>query len=176
MSRVHHSVQESPRRPTIGLAALAVLVMATFARAEDWPQWRGLHRDAIWNETGLLQSFPPEGLKVLWRVPIGPGFSSPCVVQGKVYVTDSLVTRTNARENVHCLDAATGKPIWTHPYDVEYPEYGADPAHPFGPVATPVVANGKIYTLGRMSHLLCLDALKGRDKLPGYDVQTLLHY
>jgi outer membrane protein assembly factor BamB len=59
------------------------------------------------------------------------------------------------------LEAATGKAIWTHTYDVVYPEYGADPDHPFGPAATPVVADGKIYTLGRMSHLLCLDARTG---------------
>lgn len=83
-------------------------------------------------------------------------------MQGRVYVTDSHVTRTNARENVHCRNAATGKAIWTHTYDVVYPEYGADPAHPFGPAATPVVASGKIYSLERMSHLLCLDALTGR--------------
>ena len=139
-----------------------MLCSATAAAAEDWPQWRGLRRDGIWRETGILQSFPPGGLKILWRVPVGVGFSSPVVAQGKVYVTDSHVTRTNARENVRCIETATGKAIWTHTYDVVYPEYGSDPAHPFCPVATPIVASGKIYTLGRMSHLLCLDALTGR--------------
>jgi outer membrane protein assembly factor BamB len=111
---------------------------------------------------GILQSFPSDGLKILWRVPVGVGFSSPVVAQGKVYVTDSHVTRSTMRENVRCLDTVAGKPIWTHTYDVVYPEYGADPEHPFGPVATPVVAGGKIYTFGRMSHLLCLDAATGR--------------
>src|ERR1043165_7155305 len=107
-----------------GLIALCSLGMA---RAEDWPQWRGPLRDGVWHETNILQSFPPEGLKILWRVPVGTGFSSPVVVQGKVYVTDSHVTRTNAQENVRCLDAASGKTIWVHKYDVVYPEYGADP-------------------------------------------------
>lgn len=145
-----------------GLVILVAVSLAGTVRAEDWPQWRGLHRDGVWHETGILQSFPPEGLKVLWRVPVGVGFSSPVVVQGRVYVTDSHVTRTSARENVLCLDAATGRRIWTHTYDVVYPEYGADPDHPFGPAATPVVADGKIYTYGRMSHLICLDAMTGR--------------
>jgi outer membrane protein assembly factor BamB len=139
-------------------------------RAEDWPQWRGLHRDGVWRETGILESFPPDGLKVLWRVPAGVGFSSPCVVQNKVYLTDSNVTRINARENVRCLNAATGETIWIQSYDVVYPEYGADPDHPFGPIATPVIAGGKIYTYGRMSDLLCLDASTGhvlwRHELP----------
>ena len=146
----------------IGIIAAGVaLCLVAASRADDWPQWRGPHRDAVWHETGILQSFPPEGLKILWRVPVGVGFSSPCVVQDRVYVTDSQVTRTNARENVRCMDAATGKTIWVHTYDVVYPEYGADPDHPFGPVATPVIADGKIYTYGRMSDLFCLDAITG---------------
>ena len=144
------------------IAVSMALCFAVLSRAEDWPQWRGPRRDGVWRETGILQSIPPEGLKILWRVPVGTGFSSPCVVQNKVYVTDSNVTRTNARENVLCLDVATGKSIWTYTYDVVYPEYGADPDHPFGPVATPVIADGKIYAFGRMSHLFCLDAVTGR--------------
>jgi outer membrane protein assembly factor BamB len=157
----HHRSSTS----VLGIRTISAILSVGFAvllRAEDWPQWRGLDRDGVWHETGILQSFPPGGLKVLWRVPVGTGFSSPVVAQGRVYVTDSHVTRTNVHEHVRCLDAATGQAIWTHKYAVVYPEYGADPAHPFGPVATPVVAQGKIYTLGRMSHLLCLDALNGR--------------
>jgi outer membrane protein assembly factor BamB len=99
---------------------------------------------------------------VLWRAPVGVGFSSPCVAQGRVYVTDSQVTHSSTRENIHCLDAATGKPLWIHTYDVVYPEWGANPDHPFGPHATPVIADGKVYTLGRVSDLLCLDAITGR--------------
>src|SRR5262245_38819427 len=159
-------LKDPPRSmPLCRIRVLAVIPLFGFAailRAEDWPQWRGPHRDGVWHETNILQSFPAEGLKVLWRVPVGTGFSSPVVAQGRVYVTDSHVTRTNAHENVRCLSAATGQSIWLHKYEVTYPEYGADPAHAFGPVATPVVAHGKIYTLGRMSRLLCLDALTGR--------------
>jgi outer membrane protein assembly factor BamB len=148
-----------PKRIIIILFPIA---LALVSRAEDWPQWRGPRRDGVWHETGILQSFPPDGLKILWRVPVGVGFSSPVVAQNKVYVTDSYVTRTNARENVRCFDAATGKTNWVHSYNVVYPEYGADPDHPFGPVATPVVADGKIFNYGRISDLLCLDAVTGR--------------
>lgn len=132
--------------------------------ADDWPQWRGAERDGVWRETGIIQSIPAEGLKVPWRIPIGFGFSSPVIVGGKVYVTDSLVTRTNAQEIVRCLDAGTGKQVWIHRYDVVYPEYGANPDHPFGPIATPVVTGGNIYTYGRMCDLACLDAANGRVK------------
>jgi outer membrane protein assembly factor BamB len=144
------------------IAAAIAFSLAAEASAEDWPQWRGPRRDSTWNETGLVESFPPEGPPVLWRVPAGTGFSSPCIVDGKVYVTYSRVTKLVIDENVLCLDAATGRPIWTYTYPVEYPEYGSDPAHPFGPIATPIIAEGKIYTLGRAANLLCLDAGTGR--------------
>jgi hypothetical protein len=38
-------------------AAIAFLVVATPAVADDWPQWRGPQRDGVWRETGLVESF-----------------------------------------------------------------------------------------------------------------------
>src|SRR5262245_29969739 len=98
----------------IRLAGLVVLLLAArgMVCAEDWLQWRGPNRDGIWNETNIMQSFPREGLKIVWRAPVGPGFSSPVVAQGRVYVTDSQVSRPKARERVLCFDARTGKSMW----------------------------------------------------------------
>ena len=63
---------------TLLSAALALpLLLPAAIRAEDWPQWRGPNRDGVCGETGLLESFPAEGLTVRWRVPVGWGFSSP---------------------------------------------------------------------------------------------------
>jgi len=57
---------------------LALMVWLTVAaRADDWPQFRGPRRDGHWNETGILESFPKEGLRICWRHPVGGGFSSP---------------------------------------------------------------------------------------------------
>src|SRR4030095_13263721 len=81
----HHRSSTS----VLGIRTISAILSVGFAvllRAEDWPQWRGLDRDGVWHETGILQSFPPGGLKVLWRVPVGTGFSSPVVAQGRVYV------------------------------------------------------------------------------------------
>ena len=104
------------------LAAVLTLPWLWFARgrAEDWPQWRGPNRDGVCGETGLLETFRAGGLKVRWRVPVGWGFSSPVVAQGRVFLADSELTKPKARERLHCLDEATGKPLWTHSYDVAY--------------------------------------------------------
>src|SRR5881409_441074 len=66
----------------------ALLLEASAARADDWPQWLGPKRDGIWRETGILQKFPSDGPKIRWRVPIGAGYAGPAVAVGRVYVTD----------------------------------------------------------------------------------------
>ncbi len=147
---------------TLTAAALTVpLLLSVAVRAEDWPQWRGLNRDGVCGETGLLESFPAEGLKVRWRVPVGWGFSSPVVAQGRVYLADSELVKPRAKERLHCLDETTGKAIWTQSYDVAYEDWAFDPTQEIGPVATPIVQNGKAYSLGRLGHLFCFDARNG---------------
>ncbi len=38
------------------LAAI-LLLTASFATADEWPQWRGPNRDGVWRETGLVDKF-----------------------------------------------------------------------------------------------------------------------
>jgi outer membrane protein assembly factor BamB len=142
-------------------AVTLTLLLAVAVQAEDWPQWRGPNRDGVWNETGILESFPPGGLRVRWRKPVGRGWSSPVVAQGRVYITDVEVTRRTAKERVLCLNEANGHLHWSHSYAVDYPDWAFDP-NAGGPRATPIIRDGKLFTLGALGHLFCLDAVKGR--------------
>ena len=81
--------------------------------------------------------------------------------QGRVYLADSDLMKPRARERVHCFDEITGKTLWTHVYDVAYEDWAFDPSQEIGPVATPIVRDGKVYTQGRVGHLFCLDARTG---------------
>jgi outer membrane protein assembly factor BamB len=147
---------------TVLAVAITLLSLPAVAlRADDWPQWRGPNRDGVCNEAGLMESFPAEGLKVRWRAPVGWGWSSPVVAQGRVYVADSEVVQPTPKERLHCFDEATGKAIWTHAYEAAYPDWAYDPKQESGPVATPIVQDGKVYTVGRLGHLFCLDARTG---------------
>jgi hypothetical protein len=108
----------------IGLPLLALpLLLSVAIRGEDWPQWRGPNRDGVWSETGILESFPSGGLKIRWRAPVGLGWSSPVAAQGRVYLIDSESMAPNAKERVHCFDAATGKPMWKFSYNISYPDW-----------------------------------------------------
>ena len=82
----------------LAVALTLPLLLSAALRAEDWPQWRGPERDGVCHETGLLESFPARGLQVRWRVPVGWGFSSPVVAQGRVYLADSELVKPKARE------------------------------------------------------------------------------
>ncbi len=106
-----------------------------------------------------MESF--ERLQISWRAPIGFGFSSPVVAQGRVFVTDSQISRPKARERVLCFDAQTGRSVWTHAYEVDYPEWALDPKSPLSPRPTPILSGGKIYALGSRGRLVCLQARDG---------------
>jgi hypothetical protein len=77
------------------IAVSVALCFAVVSRAEDWPQWRGLRRDGVWRETGILNHFR-------WRVEDSLAcscrrwFFVPSSRKRRVYVTDLEVTRTNA--------------------------------------------------------------------------------
>src|SRR5207244_7325351 len=60
-------------------------------------------------------------------------------------------------ERVLCFDARDGKLLWKHEYDCPYTIY-----YPSGPRVTPVVRDGRVYTLGAMGHLFCFDAKSGK--------------
>ena len=84
-----------------------VLILATApvaGIADDWPQWRGPGRDGDWKETGLIDRFESDQIDVLWRQPIGPGYSGPTVADGRVFVTDRQ-TKPEQIERVHCFDS-----------------------------------------------------------------------
>ena len=143
------------------LLGLALGVWTTPARAADWPQFRGPNRDGAWTERGLLETFPTGGLNVSWRTPVGWGFSSPVVAQGRVFLTDSQLKRPAAKERLLCLDERTGETVWTFAYDVRYPDWVFVPGQGAGPTATPTVEAGKVYILGGNGAVHCLETETG---------------
>ena len=66
---------------------LVYLAISSFAYAEDWPQWRGVNRDGVWSETGIIEKFDSPQIELKWRVPIAGGYSGPTVANGRVYIT-----------------------------------------------------------------------------------------
>jgi len=127
------------------------------ACAEDWPQWRGPHRDGI--ATGFTEPKKwPEKLQLKWKVEAGEGHSSPVVADGRIYIH----ARQGDREVVACLRPENGQAIWKEAYGAAYTVNPAAAGHGKGVKSTPVVADGRIYTFGINGTLSCFDAKTGK--------------
>ena len=131
-------------------------------RAEDWPQFRGVNRDGVAHETGLLSTFPADGLKVRWRRPVGWGLTTPVVAGGCVYVMDAELHPPAAKERVLCFAETTGELLWTYAYDVSFPDWAFVHGTGVGPCATPVVEGGRVYATGSSGEVRCLEAKTGK--------------
>ena len=145
-----------PRRAKwAALTALASFALLLGARAQDWPQWRGLNRDGKGGPLTVPATWPTN-LTTKWKVKVGIGDSTPALVGGKLYV----FARVDADEVLYCLDAATGKNLWQTNYPADYVVTGPPSRHP-GTRSSPVVADGKVCTLGVGGILSCFDASTG---------------
>ena len=76
--------------------------------------------------------------------------STPAVAGGLVFVGDS-------GRRVHCVDAETGRPYWTHEVNGEV-------------WASPLVADGKVYFATRSGELLVFKATREKTLLSGIDL------
>lgn len=136
------------------LSSILVFTCATSSIAADWPQWRGLNRNAEVSDFKAPAAWPKE-LTKKWTVTVGDGAASPALVGDRLYV----FAREVSGEGIRCLDAATGREIWHESYSAEP---STDPGRFVGPRSSPAVAEGKIVTLGARGLLSCFDAATGK--------------
>lgn len=126
-------------------------VAAEPAAGADWPQFRGIERDGISPEKGLLRSWPEGGPKVLWKKPLGSGFASIAISGDRLY-TMAVEGET---ESALCFDA-TGKEIWRTPLSSVFPEVFGN-----GPRSTPTIDGDVVYALAAPGKLHALRKADG---------------
>ncbi|MCF7974768.1 MAG: PQQ-like beta-propeller repeat protein [Phycisphaerae bacterium] len=138
-------------------AAFVTLTLCTsVAFAQDWPQWRGPHRDGI--TTGFVApGVWPSALTQTWKVTIGLGDATPALVGDRLFVFG----RVGTDEKIQCLNASNGTQIWEDLYPADYLVTGPPKDHG-GPRSSVAVANGKVVTLGVGGILSCVDSHTGK--------------
>ena len=143
---------------TATLLAQSARGAAASPGVEDWPEVGGKGRLNVWNETGILETFPKDGLKVLWRTPVRSGYTGPAVSNGRVFLLDWQVTKQPfGTERALAFDETTGQLLWTQEWQADYRGI----SWPNGPRATPTVDGDRVYVAGADGKLFCLDVKSG---------------
>jgi outer membrane protein assembly factor BamB len=160
-------------RPLVWVMCLAVGLLNAIGSvnevwADDWPAWMGAGRDGVYREDGIIDSIPPDGLKIKWRQPIAAGYAGPAVADQKVVVFDYVKStgeilndpgqrvELQGAERITVLDAQTGEMIWQKKYDCPY-----SISYPAGPRCTPTIDGDRVYTLGAEGDLQCRSMADG---------------
>lgn len=140
------------------LTVSAGMFLAIAAFAAEWPQYRGPDHDGITPQK-INTQWPPGGLKILWKIPLGSSLGSFVTDGKKVFVFQMRGVVPSGAETLTAIDAATGRGIWQHDIDgaTHYDSGGGD-----GPRSTPTYNDGKVYVLSTFLKLGCLDANDGR--------------
>ncbi len=133
------------------------LTAVTAAQAGNWTQWRGSNRDLLITNEVVRESWTDGGPAQLWQVEIEcDGYSSPLVVDGRIYITGSAGDKNDRRGWIFCLDAVDGKVLWRT-------EYGAEWGKNFERArTTPAFLDGRLYLISGVCEVVCLDAAAGK--------------
>jgi outer membrane protein assembly factor BamB len=141
------------RRLALTLSLIAASIAATHAQ---WPQWRGPDRTGLVPAAAVPKVWP-EKPTIQWTQPLGEGYSSPVVDDGRAFVH----SRTDPDEVISAFELASGKPIWSARYGSAFTKNKYAAAMAKGPFSTPLVANGRVFTLGTSAVLSSFDAATG---------------
>ncbi len=132
---------------------LFVLALAGFAAADDWPQWRGPHRDDVSQETGLLKTWPKDGPKLLWTFKdAGVGYSAPAIVGDTLYCMGA----DDKNDDIFALDMNTQAKKWSTPIG---PRITLDRGD--GPRGCPTVDGDLVFGISSKGDLICVKATSG---------------
>jgi outer membrane protein assembly factor BamB len=102
----------------------------------------------------IRTDWPAKGLTPLWKQPLGGGYASFVVADGRAFT----IEQRRDQEVVAAYQPLTGRELWTHGWKAAFREsMGGD-----GPRATPTWHQGKIYAQGATGELRCLDAATGK--------------
>jgi outer membrane protein assembly factor BamB len=122
------------------------------AIAHDWTSFLGPNHNAVSTETNLSRALPPQ---LVWEFPKGTGYATPAIAGARLV----FVHRLADEEVVECLHPETGANLWRFRYATEFEDrYGYNN----GPRASPVVDEGRVFTVGAEGKVHCLELATGK--------------
>jgi outer membrane protein assembly factor BamB len=130
----------------------------------DWLHWRGPAQTGSSTETNLPDKFSldpkDENSNLLWKAPYGCR-STPLIMAGKVYIiNDDGPEGIREGERVMAFDAATGKVLWEHKFNVFLCDMVSSRVGWTNLAADP--KTHRIYAHGTQGFLMCLEGDTGK--------------
>ena len=130
-------------------------VVCTGALAQVTPYgWRGPEHNGYYPDKGLLNQWPEAGPQMVFETEdAGKGYSTPLVVNDRVYITG--LNEDGTREVFQCYNLQ-GKKQYTveygNPWKQSYPETRT----------TPAIVDGKAYVISGMAEIVCINIADGK--------------
>lgn len=127
--------------------------VAVLAGAADSPQFRGPDRDGIYQDKGLLATWPEGGPAPAWKTPgLGAGYASASVVGDTIYVPGM---KEDKQGYIFAL-GLDGAKKWEKSYGPETEDSMAPGAR-----STPTIDGDSLYVISGFGVLTCMSAKDG---------------
>ena len=129
---------------------------AKTAAGTPWTQWGGPNRNFQTDAVGIKEQWLATGPKVLWKRPLGEGYSSPSVENAVLYT----MYGKPQTEVVLAADAATGKTLWEHSTPISFQSDAPEQGN--GPYSAPLIVGDRLFTTGVAGRMQCIDKKTGK--------------
>ena len=122
---------------------------------DDYPQFRGPHRNQSVDGVQFATNWDEQPPKLLWKQPIGAGWSAFAAVNGYAVTQE----QREDQEVTVCYEVATGRQVWANAIPARHETYLGG----LGPRSTPVIEGGRVHVLGATGVLRCLNGEDGTE-------------
>lgn len=167
----------------------AMLFLASFAKTEDWPQFRGPAGTSVATTADIPSSWEA-GQGIAWKLALpGQGWSQPITSGNLVFVTTAVSDQPlkpkgfmtgvmdprsrpgskaaapsfDLQWNLHAIDQKTGKELWKRTVVTGKPKYPIHPSNSFA-TETPATNGTQVFVyFGATGTLACFD-IEGKEK------------
>lgn len=153
--KLSQTLNAAMMKKTILSLLLLSAVLLTGCKQEI-SQWRGTHRDGIFQESELLDSWPEEGPELLWTVEgLGRGYAAPAVTGDLIFINgeeegDAFLYALNLEGNL----------LWKSPNGKEFLGEGFSSTYP-GARSTPTVLGRQVYATSGRGQISCFKTADG---------------
>src|SRR5262245_2758651 len=104
------ALKQAPKKPAPAPKPAPKAPVPSQVPPPAWTQWGGPHRNFQTEASGIKDTWPASGPTVIWKRPIGEGYSSPAVENGVLYT----MYGKPREEGVMAATVADGKTLWEY--------------------------------------------------------------